>query len=51
MFQFSPFASNDYVFIVGCLLRGGFPHSDTHGSKPVVGSPWLFADCRVLHRL
>ena len=28
-----------------------FPHSDTHGSKPVAGSPWLFADCRVLHRL
>ena len=29
----------------------GFPHSDTHGSLPVCGSPWLFAACRVLRRL
>ena len=29
----------------------GFPHSDIHGSKPICGSPWLFAACRVLHRL
>ena len=27
------------------------PHSDTHGSKPARGSPWLFAACHVLHRL
>ena len=34
------------------LTRGaGFPHSDIHGSKPADGSPWLFAVCRVLHRL
>ena len=30
---------------------GGFPHSDIHGSKPVLGSPWLFAEYHVLHRL
>ena len=30
---------------------GGFPHSEIHGSKPVDGSPWLIAVCRVLHRL
>ena len=29
----------------------GFPHSDIHGSKPICGSPWLFAACRVLRRL
>ena len=27
------------------------PHSDTHGSKPARGSPWLFAACHVFHRL
>ena len=31
--------------------RGGFPHSDIHGSTPARGSPWLFAACHVLHRL
>ena len=31
--------------------RGGLPHSDTHGSKPARGSPWIFAACHVLHRL
>jgi hypothetical protein len=29
----------------------GFPHSDTHGSVPAFGSPWLFADRCVLLRL
>ncbi len=29
----------------------GFPHSDIHGSKPALGSPWLNAECHVLHRL
>jgi hypothetical protein len=51
MFQFPGFASHDYVFITGYRLRGGFPHSDIHGSKPARGSPWLFAACHVLHRL
>jgi hypothetical protein len=35
----------------GDLLAEGLPHSDTHGSKPARGSPWLFAACHVLHRL
>src|ERR1700689_4605743 len=29
----------------------GFPHSDIPGSKPVCGSPKLFAAYHVLHRL
>ena len=29
----------------------GFPHSDSSGSKPVSGSPKLFAAYHVLHRL
>ena len=29
----------------------GFPHSDISGSKPMCGSPELFAACRVLRRL
>ena len=28
-----------------------FPHSDTHGSKDICSSPWLFAAYRVFHRL
>ena len=27
------------------------PHSDIHGSRDICSSPWLFAACRVLHRL
>lgn len=29
----------------------GFPHSDTHGFADICSYPWLFAACRVLHRL
>jgi hypothetical protein len=32
-------------------LSGGLPHSEIHGSKPVLGSPWLIAEYHVLHRL
>ena len=32
-------------------ISGGFPHSETHGSKPIPGSPWLIAGYHVLHRL
>ncbi len=32
-------------------LYGGLPHSDTHGSKTALVSPWLFAECHVLLRL
>ena len=35
MFQFTRFASHDYVFIMRYLLRGGFPHSEIAGSKVV----------------
>src|SRR5216684_1260525 len=33
------------------VYRGGFPHSEIPGSKPVCGSPRLIAACHVLHRL
>ena len=32
------------------IYPAGLPHSETHGSKPICGSPWLFAAYRVLHR-
>ena len=32
-------------------ISGGLPHSEIHGSKPVLGSPWLIAEYHVLHRL
>ena len=51
MFQFPAFASFNYGFIKGYLLRGGLPHSDTRGSKIALISPRLFAKCCVLHRL
>jgi hypothetical protein len=51
MFQFPGFASSTYVFSRGYSRSCGFPHSDIHGSKPVRGSPWLFAAYHVLHRL
>jgi hypothetical protein len=51
MFQFPGFASDTYVFSVGYSRSCGLPHSDIHGSKPVRGSPWLFAAYHVLHRL
>src|SRR3954452_3687736 len=35
MFQFTGFASNTYLFSVGYLLPGGFPHSEIAGSKLV----------------
>ena len=45
MFHFAGFAPLRVTFTVG------LPHSDIHGSKPVRGSPWLFAAYHVLHRL
>jgi hypothetical protein len=33
------------------ISRGGLPHSEIPGSKPVCGSPRLIAACHVLHRL
>ena len=51
MFQFAGFASASYVFRCRYPLRGGLPHSDIRGSKPIGGSPQLFAAYHVLHRL
>ena len=51
MFQFPGFASAPYGFRCGYRSRGGFPHSEIHGSKPARGSPWLIAACHVLRRL
>ena len=33
------------------MTPGGFSHSETHGSKPANGSPWLSLFGCVLHRL
>ena len=51
MFQFAGFASASYVFRCRYPLRGGLPHSDIRGSKPIGGSPQLIAAYHVLHRL
>src|SRR6056297_3649637 len=32
-------------------LSGGLPHSEIHGSKVILTSPWLIAEYHVLHRL
>ena len=32
-------------------VSGGLPHSEIHGSKPILGSPWLIAEYHVFHRL
>ena len=46
MFQFRAYASSK-----GYPLRDGLPHSDTHGSRLLCSSPWLFAALHVLLRL
>ena len=32
-------------------VSGGLPHSEIHGSMPILGSPWLIAEYHVFHRL
>ena len=32
-------------------VSGGLPHSEIHGSKLILSSPWLIAEYYVLHRL
>ena len=49
MFQFPGSASR--LRGIPCLQHGGLPHSDTCGSRPVCGSPQLFAAYHVLHSL
>lgn len=51
MFQFAGFASQTYVFGLGCRRSGGLPHSEIHGSKLAHSSPRLIAARHVLHRL
>ena len=52
-FSSQAFLLTNYLFI--CGLQGfilvGFPHSDSHGSRPFSSSPWLFAALHVLPRL
>ena len=47
------FAWTDYEFIrpLPPIKVAGLSHSETHGSTPACGSPWLIAACCVLHRL
>ena len=53
MVHFPALPSPAYGFSRGYLgiTRGGLPHSEISGSKPVCGSPELFAAYHVLHRL
>ena len=53
MFQFRRFPPYTYGFSARWLdmTPAGLLHSDTHGSMPAYGSPWLFAVCCVLLRL
>ena len=53
MVHFPPFASAELCIHSGMAgyCPAGLPHSEIPGSKPVCGSPRLFAAYRVLHRL
>src|SRR6056300_1448466 len=65
MFQFPGFALKTLCIQVKStwfcsLLRtralnnkhsGGLPHSEIHGSKLILSSPWLIAEYHVFHRL
>ena len=33
------------------IISSGLPHSEIHGSKLILSSPWLIAEYHVLHRL
>ena len=33
------------------IISSGFPHSEIHGLKLILSSPWLIAEYHVLHRL
>ena len=53
MVHFPPFASSELCVhsVIAGYCPAGLPHSDISGSKPVCGSPKLFAAYRVLLRL
>ncbi len=37
--------------VINRKLSGGLPHSEIHGSKLILSSPWLIAEYHVFHRL
>ena len=41
----------DYLAVDNNQHSGGLPHSEIHGSKLILSSPWLIAEYHVLHRL
>ena len=41
----------DYLAVDNNQHSGGLPHSEIHGSKLILSSPWLNAEYHVLHRL
>ena len=52
------YSGNKYLFMLIIDSRannnkqsGGLPHSEIHGSKHILGSPWLIAEYHVFHRL
>src|SRR5512133_2161230 len=53
MFQFPGFAAENICILLsaGRYSLRGLSHSEISGSKPVSGSPELFAAVHVLHRL
>jgi hypothetical protein len=53
MFHFPSFTSPGYELFraMGDMTLHGLPHSEIPGSRPVSGSPRLFAAIHVLHRL
>ena len=52
------YSGNKYLFMLIIDSRannnkqsGGLPHSEIHGSKLILSSPWLIAEYHVFHRL
>ncbi len=52
------YSGNKYLFhlVIDSIannnkMSGGFPHSEIHGSKLILSSPWLIAEYHVFHRL
>ena len=43
--------TGDNLAAINNRVSGGLPHSEIHGSKPILGSSWLIAEYHVLHRL
>ena len=53
------YSGNKYLFMLVIDTQkgnnnkhsGGLPHSEIHGSKLILSSPWLIAEYHVFHRL